>query len=409
MIPSLPAPDADRIATIIHNLPLATAIQKSVMAGLGRSFAHLPGGQNAWEVFDQSLRAAITDIENHPRGVLFRRLIEYGPQSPDAGGSQTGGETTLSDAECGTCVEFVFSHMVNRFKGELAELLALAPCITLVEQLRTQDRLPNDIQLYWGGLVQERRRLRAGSGNRRPAWGGFTKGADGLLAQEILDRPKSAPRRLRIYGIVEVKSMTRSSNKILGQIARHLSRLKGGVKLGTEEWEPGDLVINPQSRRGLHTLPVRVMVTPSHWKLSRAWRSVKSESGRMIVLPEPADPPVTTQIEKLEPGVWHISLAWSQEALEQAAYEMTFWYMSQVGQHIYSNQPLPKGWEGMSPEEAGYNAIKMMLYYILLRCDTARHEALATKLYNVYSFGYPLGIDSKEMLWPQDFPDTESS
>ena len=75
-------------------------------------------------------------------------------------------------------------------------------------------------------------------------------------------------------------------------------------------------------------------------------------------------------------------------------------YMSQVGDHICKNKPLPKGWEDMTPEEAGYNAIKMMLYYIPLRYISARQERKAIKLYNVYSFGYPLGVDSKEMLWP---------
>lgn len=56
----------------------------------------------------------------------------------------------------------------------------------------------------------------------------------------------------------------------------------------------------------------------------------------------------------------------------------------------------------MAPEEAGYNAIKMMLYYILLRRLSKRAERLATRLYNVYCFGYPLGVDSDEMLWPED-------
>ena len=78
--------------------------------------------------------------------------------------------------------------------------------------------------------------------------------------------------------------------------------------------------------------------------------------------------------------------------------------MSQVGKHVYSNKPLPKDWENMSSEEAGYNAIKMMLYYVQLRKMTEGQARLATKLYNVYSFGYPLGVDNKEMLWPEDFP-----
>jgi hypothetical protein len=77
-------------------------------------------------VFEASLKAAIRDIEEHPRGKLFRRLIEHGPHHPDDPEALVSdGETILSDPECGEAVEFIFSHMVNRFKGELAELLAL--------------------------------------------------------------------------------------------------------------------------------------------------------------------------------------------------------------------------------------------------------------------------------------------
>jgi hypothetical protein len=45
-----------------------------------------------------------------------------------------------------------------------------------------------------------------------------------------------------------------------------------------------------------------------------------------------------------------------------------------------------------------------MLYYVILRPISKRHERLAIRLYNVYCFGYPLGVDSREMLWPEDFP-----
>ena len=109
-----------------------------------------------------------------------------------------------------------------------------------------------------------------------------------------------------------------------------------------------------------------------------------------------------TQLEKTGRNHWKITLDWSKEALEQAAYEMTYWYMSQVGTAIYKNKPLPKGWEGMSAEEAGYNAIKMMLYYVMLRYITPQQAQRATKLYNAYSFGYPLAMDAKDMLWPED-------
>nr|QNO56065.1 hypothetical protein GIJIEOGM_00006 [Methanosarcinales archaeon ANME-1 ERB7] len=150
---------------------------------------------------------------------------------------------------------------------------------------------------------------------------------------------------------------------------------------------------------------IRIMVLPSTWKLSREWHNVKTDEGREMVFPEPADPPIQTQVKELEPNLWKITLAWSQEALNQAAYEMTFWYMSQVGRHVYTEKNMPKGWENMTAEKAGYNAIKMMLYYMPLRYLTKRKYRLAIRLYNVYAFGYPLGVDNKEMLWPEDFPD----
>jgi hypothetical protein len=166
--------------------------------------------------------------------------------------------------------------------------------------------------------------------------------------------------------------------------------------------------------------PAFMMVVPSGWKIDRSWSWEQRDDRRVMRFPEPSRPPgedVTTEIAH---DRWKVTLAWSREALNQAAYEMTFWYMSQVGKAIYSIKPKPKGWEEMTPEEAGYNAIKMMLYYIPLRIRhmpppgldrnklrsfRQRTDRKAIRLYNVYCFGYPLGSESREMLWPEDFPD----
>jgi hypothetical protein len=182
-------------------------------------------------------------------------------------------------------------------------------------------------------------------------------------------------------------------------------RLEGGVRLGMREWPPETIDFTPPNTKGKDAALTRIMIIPSNWKLSREWCSLRNDRGRAILLAEPSEPPQKTQFERLEPDSWRITLAWSQEVLNQAAYEMTFWYMSQVGAHIYKAKSLPRGWEYMTPEEAGYNAIKCMLYYLLLRHLSKRQEDLAIKLYNIYCFGYPLGADSSEMLWPEDFPD----
>ena len=111
---------------------------------------------------------------------------------------------------------------------------------------------------------------------------------------------------------------------------------------------------------------------------------------------------------------WRINLRWSKEALAEAAYEMTFWYMEKIGELIYSDSK-PNGWEEMSPGEAGRNAAKMMLYYALLRCRTTREAQRAIALYNTYGFGYALGMNfrnaegKREMLWFQDLDEIMSN
>ena len=393
-----------RIALIIGNRLLASAIHRSVASALRCPFVYLVDSKSVQDVFKRSLDNAIRDIETHPRGKLFRRLIEYGPHNPDEPETLTSdGETTLSDPECGSCVEFIYSQMVNKFKGELAELLALEPCITLIKQLQQEQQLPSDIHLYIGEIIQERRRTRKTNGDVKAQWGSLTKGTDGLLAEQILSQQGNNRNLLRIHGIVEVKSMIQSKKKVLKQIHSHIVRLNGGVKLGKREWSSDNITLLKNAQKKDSDL-IRIMVMPSTWKLSREWCSVGNNDGRSIMFPEPSEPPLNTRVEKLEHNLWKITLAWSQEVLNQAAYEMTFWYMSQVGKHVYTEENMPKGWEYMTSEEAGYNSIKMMLYYIPLRHISNRQERLAIRLYNVYCFGYPLGVDSKEMLWPEDLP-----
>lgn len=395
-----------RIEAIIGCRQLAVDIHKSISSALRYPFVCVSGRKTVWAVFGRSLNAAIRDIEKHPRGKLFRRLIEFGPHDPDDPETlDSDGETVLSDPECESCVEFIYSHMVNRFKGELAELLALDSCLNLVQQLREKGRISSNTVLYWGDAVQERRRPKAPfeHGVVRP--GSFTKGADGLIVEPTATGHGKANNGLKISGVIEVKSMRLGKKRILDQINGHITRLQGGVQLGHKKWSPDSLVFKHNgSHQSEGSSLARVLVMPSNWKLSREWTSVKTDRGREIVFPVPSPPSSESRIEELESDIWKITLTWSQEALAQAAYEMTFWYMSQVGRHVYRKKALPKGWEYMTPEQAGYNAMKMMLYYVPLRYISERHERLAIRLYNIYCFGYPAGTDSKEMLWPQDFP-----
>lgn len=380
----------NNIAEVIGNNPLAKSLVQSIQFARRHPHVRLTSDRSTLLVFRQSLDAAVRDIREHPRGKLFQRLIEYGPCKEDEVNiAVCTGEDTLSPSECASCVEFIFSHMVNRFKGELAELLALEPCIRLMEQLKSKGRIKSDVDLYWGEMVQERRRVKK---TAEMIWAGFAKGADGLMVSDERTGPRNG---LDVTGIIEIKSMVLSWRRVTGQISRHISRLEGGLKLGKKTTE---------GKRVRVAYPIRVAVMPSTWKIARDWRTGRS---RKLIFPELYEPPVETQVEQLDEDYWKITLAWSEEALEQAAYEMTFNYMSQVGECVYSEKPLPKTWEYMTPSEAGYNAIKEALYYILLLNLPKRQDRLAIKLYNIYSFGYALGAKSCGMLWPKDFPDED--
>ena len=290
--------------------PLAKGIFESVATALGCPQVHLASGKTVWEVFEASLNAAIRDIETHPQGRLFRRLIEYGPALPDAPAlSVSDGQAILSDPECGSCVNFIHSHMVNRFKGELAELLALEPCIALAQKLQQEGRLPRETAVYWGDSIQERRRTGKQRGRPRGPAGPYAKGADGLFiertvmsrgAQDTKGLRQSKGRRgelLRVHGIVEVKSMPFARGRILRQINHHISRLAGGVQLKGSEWPAGAVQVDPGR-------VVRVMVRPSEWKLSREWRWEKGRRGeKRMVFPQPQEPPVRTAAEELDPGI----------------------------------------------------------------------------------------------------------
>jgi hypothetical protein len=104
---------------------------------------------------------------------------------------------------------------------------------------------------------------------------------------------------------------------------------------------------------------------------------------------------------------WRVTLRWSTEALAASAYELTFWYMAQVGEVVYA-RGVPHEWGEMTSAEAGRNAAKMMLYYAILRARTREEEQRAVALYNAYGFGYALGTSfrnrggTREMLWFED-------
>lgn len=342
-------------------------------------------------VFRASLDNSIRNIESHPRGELFQRFLLEGPYE-DAGEipAHLRGER-LTDDETTSIIAFIYAHMVNSFKGSLTELFASAPCLLLLRQLQQSGQLPHDARLYIGDAI----------GVLRASGRGSRKGADIHILEELRDPDQR--RTLVVHGVGEVKSYFPPHHRLREQIDRHLARIGAGLCVNGVKYPPKCVTVRSDGDGAA----VCVTVVPDRWKLPRDFRFETSPNGRVLQTAPMDVSARRDEIVQTGSNEWRITLKWSKEAIASAAYEMTFWYMEKVGECIYA-QAIPDDWANMSPAEAGRNAAKMMLYYAILRCRTARENQRAIALYNTYSFGYALGMNyrnaqgTREMLWPED-------
>ena len=348
-------------------------------------------GADPLTIFRKTLAGSIRNIEQHPRGKLFQAFLLKGPYENSGEIPVEMVKQRLSDDECAAAINFIYSFMVNSFKGAVTELLATKACMKLIKHLKETSQLPVDVRLYVGDAVRV----------YRPTGKGFLKGADMyILTQNGGTRRSPA---ITVAGVVEVKSYKKSRKQLLGQIDQHFRLAKRGLWVDGNEY-PGEKITIGY---GKNPKMLRIAVLPSDWKLPRSFRFVDTKSGKFLEMEQSKPQREDDEIAQIGNNEWLVTLRWSKEAIAEAAYAMTFWYMEKVGEVIYSNN-MPKAWKKMTPAEAGRNAAKMMLYYAILRCRTLREEKRAISLYNTYGFGYALGMNYKnkngrhEMLWPED-------
>lgn len=385
---------ADSVGFDLIASDLGNAVESAMQVALkgGAVFAK---GTDPLSIFRESLAESIRDIETHPRGRLFQEFLFKGPYE-DIGEkipAELAGKR-LSDADTAAAITFIYSHMVNCFKGAITELLAAKPCMELMRRLQRNNELPRNTRAYIGDSV----RIHTANGKR------LLKGAD--LHFMVEEHRRGSTPCVSVVGVAEVKSYICSESRLHEQLDRHLRRAKQGLQVRGVDY--------PTERVNIGRRVVRISVLPSNWKLPRSFRFEESESGHLLHVDAGEPPRKDDEITHTGDNEWRITLKWSKEALAEAAFEMTFWYMEKIGEVIYSKS-VPKGWEEMTPAEAGRNAAKMMLYYAILRCRTMREEQRAIALYNSYGYGYALGMNYKnaegrrQMLWPQDLEEILSA
>jgi hypothetical protein len=372
---------------------VASALEAAVAGG-----AIFPASQDLLHIFRHALADAIRNIESHPLGRLFQAFMLKGPYE-DRGEIPEGlVSERLSDTETAITIRFIHSHMVNCFKGAVTELLAVAACLRLLRQLQHNGEFPSAARLFVGDAV----------GVRRAKGAGVLKGAD--LHILIEGNRVGAASHVVVAGVAEVKSYIRSQERLRGQIERHLQRTRHGLCVGGFHYPAEKVVVG----HGLDRHTVRIAVVPSAWKLPRSFRFEDTDQGRVLRVDAGEPPRDEDEVTQVGDREWRIALRWSKEALAESAYEMTFWYMGKIGEVVYA-KGLPKGWEGMTPREAGRNAATMMLYYALLRCRTVQEQQRAVAVYNCYGFGYAIGMSyrnaegAREMLWPEDLDEILST
>ena len=348
--------------------------------------AILPWSGGPLEIFRASLAESIRDVEGHPRGVILQRFLHIGPYH-DAGktpASEAG--RFLTDDETARAISFIYSFVIRSFQGRMAELLAIAPVLRLLHRLRKGGELPNDARLFVGDTVAVSRLGSAGT----------AKGADFHVLSE---QGGARSATVTVLGVGEVKSYPAVLSQVAAQLDRHMARAGNGMAVCGRMYQPKNI-----HRTGR---PLRVAIVPARWRIPRSFHFDEREGGSILHVDPTTSPRGDDEFTDLGHGRWRIRLRWSHEALASAAYDMTFWYMEKVGEVIYRNG-VPDEWAPMTPEEAGRNAAKMMLYYAMLRARSDFENQRAVALYNTYGFGYALGrsfrdaAGRREVLWPRD-------
>jgi len=108
-------------------------------------------------IFRQALADSIRNIESHPRGELFQQFLLEGPYEGVGEIPTELIDKHPSDAEVATAITFIYSHMVNSFKGAITELLAASACSRLLKRLQREGELSANARLYVGDSVGVRR------------------------------------------------------------------------------------------------------------------------------------------------------------------------------------------------------------------------------------------------------------
>jgi hypothetical protein len=296
----------------------------------------------------------------------------------------------LRDAEVMKLFEFIYSSMVNKFKGELGEVLARASLLKFLPML------PANAELILGSEILSRQ-IR-----RRNGW---YPAADALYCVRDGDA-------LEIIAVAEIKSKATPLPDMREQVERNILRLRRGLRLRGEE-VPAER-IHVRTAGGV-SMPI-ADVDPT----------VAREVTALMIVPFRAATSAVPVPHPIDPHVWLAELPWPQDDITEAAYRLMSWYFARIGPKVfhYRAEPPPPGdrrrpaaHDDLPLEENGRHAFLEAIYHTTGRLGFDPREVPVRGkrtpwqtllwLYNSLGFGYDQAT-ADEFMFPPFKPSEES-
>lgn len=368
--------------------PFTDCFIAAIDDGIGNRLSAVEQERSRQAQFQALVDRVVRKAHEHPRLHTLEALVQ------DVG---------VTDEDAVAALEFVYSCLVNHFKGELAEILARPLLRTWASFVASVGLIPSDVEIVPG---HDLRAPQPGRGS------GQHKCADGLLlvtGEHSVRLPQGrdlvVPSDGVVIGaVVEIKAQREPLAEVLKQLANHIQRFS-----------------LPWNLRGKDIDPTRTYIAQCFAGGRTTWVPatkpiVVDRVPRLFVRSCNRTGPVVTP-ESLAPMVWVAELSFTAKELLEAAFRFAMWLASQVGTGTFARGRT--GEASQTEDVSGALAIGptaedrllQALYHLgregfVTQASTSARRGAKTFfwLYNVFSYGRERARGDR-LQWPDEHPE----
>jgi len=358
----------DRIDRILRHPEMSNAIAECLSLLPGRP------GENEFDAMVARVEGKFENSRNYP--VVLQFIQDH---------------SKLRDDEIMRLFEFIYSSLVNKFKGELGEVLARPSMLAFLKML------PSGAELVSGPELASRQ-LR-----RRHGWYPAADAFFFVRSNDIFE----------VVAVAEVKSKATPLDELREQVAKHILRLRRGLRLRSEEIPPEAIRLRMADGRS----------TPIEHVDESVARTVTS----LMIVPFKAASDHLPVPHPEHAHIWFAELPYGQDDITEAAYRFMSWYFGRIGPKVFyyraegdrppDDRRRPAAHDHLSLEENGAHAFLEAIYFAALRkgFDPRERPPRGRRtpwqtllwLYNSLGFGYE-NASTDEFMFPESKPSAES-